>query len=152
VLSRWLQTEKAPASAGVGAAAVAAAKPEAPAPERAASINLQFLDQLRELDPSGGMGLAWQVLQVYLDSTGKLVSQAEQAIAAGNAEDLRFAAHSLKSSSANVGAETLSGLFKQLEGCAREGNLGDASALFDSARREYELARHEISALLAEDA
>jgi len=152
VLSRWLQAEHAPMSAGAEPASVAAAEPETPVPVRAASINRKFLDQLCELDPSGGMGLARQILQVYLDSTGKLVSQAEQAIAAGDAEALRFAAHSLKSSSANVGAETLSGLFKQLEGLARESNLGDASALFDSAQREYELARNEIRALQAEAA
>jgi two-component system, sensor histidine kinase and response regulator len=150
VLSRWLQPENAPISAGAEPASMAAAEPEMPVPVRAASINMKFLDQLRELDPAGGMGLARQILQVYLDSTGKLVSQAEQAIAAGDAEALRFAAHSLKSSSANVGAETLSGLFKQLEGLAREANLGDASALFDGAQREYAQVRHEIGALLEE--
>jgi HPt (histidine-containing phosphotransfer) domain-containing protein len=139
-------------SAGSEPASVAAAEPETPVPVRAASINMKFLDQLCELDPSGGMGLARQILQVYLDSTGKLVNQAEQAIAADDAEALRFAAHSLKSSSANVGAETLSGLFKQLEGFARDANLGDASALFDSAQREYAQVRHEISALLEETA
>jgi signal transduction histidine kinase/DNA-binding response OmpR family regulator/HPt (histidine-containing phosphotransfer) domain-containing protein len=152
VLSRWLQPENAPLPAGAEPASVAAAEPDLPAPVRDATINMKFIDQLRELDPVGGMGLARQILQVYLDSTGKLVSQAEQAIAADDAEALRFAAHSLKSSSANVGAETLSGLFKQLEGLAREANLGDASALFDSAQCEYAQVRHEISALLEETA
>jgi signal transduction histidine kinase/CheY-like chemotaxis protein/HPt (histidine-containing phosphotransfer) domain-containing protein len=150
VLSRWLQPENAPLPAGAEPASVAAAEPETPVPVRAGSINMKFLDQLRELDPSGGMGLARQILQVYLDSTGKLVSQAEQAIAAGDAEALRFAAHSLKSSSANVGAETVSALFKQLEAFGREAKLEQASRFFDQARHEYDQAVNEIRALLAE--
>ncbi len=150
VLSRWLRTENAPAPANPGPDPAPVANLDTPA--RAASVNQKFLEQLRDLDPSGGMGLARQIMQVYLDSTGQLVDQAEQAIVADDAETLRFAAHSLKSSSANVGAETLSGLFMQLEGLAKEGRMSDARVLVDSVRREYELARHEINALLEEAA
>ncbi len=96
------------------------------------------------------MALARQIMQVYLDSGGKLIKQAEQAIAASDTQALRIAAHSLKSSSANVGAETLSALFKQLEGFAREGDLDKALPLWDAARQEYARAEIEIQHLLAQ--
>jgi len=163
VLSRWLepeglQPERLQPNAGEVAAPAAVSVVDTPTAvdtplaERSAALNMKFLDQLRELDPSGGMGLARQILQVYLDSSRNTVGQVEQAIATGDSEALRRAAHSLKSSSANVGAETLSGLFKQLEGLGREAKLDEASAVFDGARREYDQAVNEIHTLLAEGA
>ena len=148
VLGRWLQPEKGEVVAAAEPAMVdtpAAAVPTA-------AINMKLLNQLRELDPSGGLGLARKILRIYLDSAGDLVGQIEQAIATGDAEALRRAAHSLKSSSANVGAETLSGLFKQLEELGREGKLDEASSVVDVTRREYDQAVKEIRLLLADDA
>ncbi|CAH1206655.1 Histidine kinase [Candidatus Nitrotoga sp. BS] len=146
VLVRWLQPET---KAGIAPSEVTVVDTPVAA-NRAAAINTKFMGQLRELDPSGGFDLARQIMQVYLESTGNMVCQVEQAIAAGDSEALRRAVHSLKSSSANVGAETLSGLFRQLEGLGREGKLDEASALFGVARREYDQAVNEIRALLVE--
>jgi two-component system sensor histidine kinase/response regulator len=144
VLERWLQPETGgrivPSEVTVVGAPAAA--------NLAAAINSKLLDQLRELDPSGGLGFARQLLQVYLDSTGNTVCQAEQAIATGDSKALCRAAHSLKSSSANVGAETLSGLFRQLEELGRAGKLDEASVVFGAARREYGQAVNEINSLL----
>ncbi|MFZ1548046.1 MAG: response regulator [Candidatus Nitrotoga sp.] len=146
VLGRWLQPETV---GRVAPSEVTVVDTPATA-NRAVAINVKFMDQLRELDPSGGLGLARQIMQVYLDSTGNTVCQVEQAIATGNSEALCRAVHSLKSSSANVGAETLSGLFRQLEGLGREGKLDEASAIFGVARLEYDQAVNEIRALLVE--
>ncbi len=138
VLGRWLRPQ---------AEAVAAAVSEAAS---AGSLNMSVLTQLRELDPAGGMALARKIVRAYLDNAGVLVDQVEQAIGRGDAEALRRAAHALKSSSANVGAEKLSELFRQLEGCGREGRLHEAAALIEPMRREYRLAVHALHQLLAE--
>ena len=150
VLIRWLAPEAGPDE---GALAADSALPATPAGQaRSAALNLKFLDQLRELDPSGGMGLARRILQIYLTSSGTSMARIEQAIAASDAETLRRAAHSLKSSSANVGAETLAGLFKQLEGMGKDGKLDQAGRAFAETRREYGQAVNEIRMLLAEGA
>ncbi len=138
VLGRWLRPQ---------AEAVAVAASEA-AP--AGSLNMNILAQLRELDPAGGMALTHKIVRAYLDNASALVDQVEQAIAAGDADALRRASHSLKSSSANVGAETLSALFRQLEGCGREGRLHEAAALIEPMRREYRLVVRALHQLLAE--
>jgi CheY-like chemotaxis protein/HPt (histidine-containing phosphotransfer) domain-containing protein len=148
-LGRWLQAENVAALAPAEAAAVATPVPAVQV--QAAAIDMKVLDRLRELDPSRSLGLARKILRVYLDSAGATLGQIEQAIAAGDAEALRRAAHSLKSSSANVGAETLSGLFKQLEGLGREGKPAEAGAVFAETRREYEQAVREIGLLLQDD-
>ncbi len=148
-LGRWLNPVTRPAGAAARAVAEIAHRggPES-GPE--GSLNLTFLEQMRELDPAGGMGVARHILRVYLESTSSLVEQIAQAIAVGDAEKLRHTAHSLKSSSANVGAATLSALFKQLENQGRDGKLGEAKATYTLARLEYARAVNEIRLLLAE--
>ena len=150
ILSRWLQaapaeTEK-PGGASPQTAAVAATSATTSPVEPA--IDMKVLDQYREFDPSGGLSLAHQIMQVYRDSSGETVQQVERAIAEGDAETMRRSAHTLKSSSANVGAMALSSLFKQLEMLGKEARLDEAAPLFDAARQEYGRVLAEINKLL----
>jgi CheY-like chemotaxis protein/HPt (histidine-containing phosphotransfer) domain-containing protein len=147
VLRRWL-----PAPASVTPLPKTPAD-AAPAPvDGGAVIDRQVLDKYRELDPSGGLGLARQIMRVYLESSGESVGQVERAIAASDAETLRRAAHTLKSSTANVGGMALSDIFRELERLGKEARLDEAGPLFDTARREYERVRSEIHTLLREAA
>jgi CheY-like chemotaxis protein len=111
-------------------------------------LNMKLLEQFRGLDPSGGMGLVKQIVEVYLNTAEDTVCQIEQAVAAGDAETLRRAAHTLKSSSVNVGAERLSGLFRQLETFGREGRLEEAQSLLAGMRHAYQRSTAELEKLL----
>jgi HPt (histidine-containing phosphotransfer) domain-containing protein len=62
-----------------------------------------------------------------------------KAIAAGDADALRKAAHALKGSSANLGAQQVSAVSAELEKLGRSGTVQGAEALF--ARLESEFAR-----------
>ncbi|MEW6293851.1 MAG: response regulator [Pseudomonadota bacterium] len=144
VLRRWLG--QAPA-----VAAEPAREPDAstaPASPPAAAINTACLDQMRQLDPDGSMGLMRKVLKAYLDSSASLQAQVDEALAAGDAEALRRSAHTLKSSSANVGAEALAALYKELEACGREGRLEAARQLAPRAGQQYAQAIRELCVLL----
>ena len=147
VLNRWLgaKREAATPSEDATPSAVASKAPEMP---ETAAIDMKVLDQYRELDPAGGLTLAYEILQIYLDTTSVSVEQAASAIAADDADTLRRVAHSLKSSTANVGALSLSALFKQLEELGRAGTLTGAGALMDTAQREYLRVTNEIRTLL----
>jgi len=147
VLARWLR----PVAVRAASEAVSAPRPSSKqesGEHDIASINMKAIEHLRALDPDGGMALAREVIKVYLGSSDKLLAQAEQAIAAADAESLRFAAHSLKSSAAYVGADRLSDLLLQLERCAREGKMCEAGPLFETAQREYEHSKRQIGTLL----
>ena len=137
MLSRWLPS--------------AETAPPAEMPQLAA-IDPRVLDQYRELDPSGGFDLARQIVQVYLDSAGEIFEQMKKALQAGDAETLRGAAHSLKSSAANVGAATLASRCKSLEQLGREQRLTEAGPMFGSAREEFARVQAELRDLLAENA
>jgi two-component system, sensor histidine kinase and response regulator len=116
--------------------------------QRISALDMQFLDQFRELDSSGGLSLVKRIMQVYLDTSGEIVLQVEQAVSAEDAEMLRRAAHSLKSSSANVGAARLSELFHRLEMMGRERELDKARPFLATVRQAYSDVTDEIRALL----
>jgi two-component system sensor histidine kinase/response regulator len=147
VLERWLEHRLPEVEVSVADRPVVPQAVEAP--ERRAVIHIQLLDQMPELDPLGRRALVHRILNAYLDGSVGPVAQIEQAIAAGDAEILRRAAHSLKSSSANIGAESLAGMFKQLERLGAAGELGEAAPLWRAARSNYAQVVSEIHRLLA---
>jgi HPt (histidine-containing phosphotransfer) domain-containing protein len=76
------------------------------------------------------------------------VADIEQAIVSGDSEVLGKAAHALKSSSANVGADKLSDLYRQLEKLGRERRIADAHALLNHVRKEHKRAVLDIQSIL----
>ena len=88
-----------------------------------------------------------KVIGAYLADTPPRVAQLRAAANAGDAEALRQAAHALKSSSANVGAEQMAALCKEIETLGRRGGGDGVRSLV--ARVEAEVAR-VIGALAAQ--
>lgn len=117
-----------------------------------AAIDRKVLDQYREIDPSGGPGLAQRIAQIYIESSAQTLRQAEQAVACCDAEALRQATHSLKSSTGSVGALALAEQFRAIEALAKAARMDDAAVLFDAARHEYERVVVALRDLLAETA
>ena len=70
-----------------------------------------------------------KIIAVYLEDSPRLIAQLERAAVGGDPIALRVAAHTLKSSSANVGARTLSDAARELEHGARDGTLDKPEAL-----------------------
>jgi HPt (histidine-containing phosphotransfer) domain-containing protein len=82
------------------------------------------LDRLRALDPSGASGLVQRVLGTFVASLDKLLAQLQAARAAGDASAARHVAHTLKSSSASVGALVLAAQCAELEPLLRDADAG----------------------------
>jgi HPt (histidine-containing phosphotransfer) domain-containing protein len=90
-------------------------------PAASGLLDAQALARLQELDPSGQAGLVTRVLATYTLSLERLLDQLRAARSAGDSDGMRHAAHTLKSSSASVGALELSALCAQAEVRLREG-------------------------------
>jgi HPt (histidine-containing phosphotransfer) domain-containing protein len=73
------------------------------------------LARLTELDPKGENQLLARVLRAFQTSVARLRPQAEAARRGGDLADLRLVAHTLKSSSASIGAIRLSQVCAQIE-------------------------------------
>jgi two-component system, sensor histidine kinase and response regulator len=149
MLARWLPAigaEPRPA-----AAAPASAKPgNAAAPVQAPAIDLAAIEALRELDESGGMGLAKELLQAFLSTSEESLRQVVASCQDGDATRLARAAHALKSSTANVGARVLSGCYLELEKMGREARLDAAPGQLEKTLREHERAVARLREILLE--
>ncbi len=141
-LSRWLpRADAAPAASPAGQAAK-------PAPAAAGdSINRRALDAIRAMMGPGGDALVRKVIRAYLDDMPSGLGRMMRAAEAGEADELRNTAHSMKSSSANVGAERLSRLCKALESIGRSGTVEGTLPLLQEATGELERV---VAALNAE--
>jgi HPt (histidine-containing phosphotransfer) domain-containing protein len=116
------------------------------------AIDLRALQTVRELDPAGGMDLVKTILRIFIESAGESMTRVENAILARDGGQLAAAAHALKSSTANVGAKTLSEFYRQLEQLGREGRLADASELLIQVRPEQQRAVARMYEILQEAA
>ena len=150
VLTNWVKHGNARLSEvhSPGPAAPAPAAPAADETVGAGAIDSKALDEIRALQRSGAPSLLDKVVACYLDDAPRLAQSMREAIAAGDSGVLQRAAHTLKSSSATVGALRLAGLCKDMEARARAGNLAEVEHALN--RIEIEYAR--VRAALAEQA
>ncbi len=88
----------------------------------------------------------WQrLIAVYRETTLSGHESLERALNSDDRAAVRMTAHTLKSSSANMGAQRLSGLYRQLETAAGEASLDKARALSAEIRREFESVRTALA-------
>jgi HPt (histidine-containing phosphotransfer) domain-containing protein len=94
---------------------------------------------LRGLTDLGqGDGFASRVVDTYLASSAGLLAALRDAVAASDPKAVTAAAHTLKSSSAQIGAVRLSTLCKELEALGRGGSVEGAQELLDEIAGEHE--------------
>jgi two-component system, sensor histidine kinase and response regulator len=116
------------------------------------AINLRTLEFLRRLDPAGGEELVARVLRAFLESADASLRCVQHAIQASDSTRLTQAAHTLKSSTANIGAEVLATLYQRLETASREGRMEEVQALLAAVEREQARAIVLIRAILGTSA
>ena len=159
MLKRWL-----PEPEGVAAPAMVAASAPEPAPVIAnaeqrqetslssAPINPAALDNMRQLTPTGGDALVRRLAQAYLQSASSDFARIDQALANRDGSVLTHAAHALKSSSFNIGAETLAAIFQNMETLCRQGDTDAAFLRIAAAHAEYQRVRQALEKIVEETA
>jgi two-component system, sensor histidine kinase and response regulator len=109
------------------------------------AINRAALDNL--LATTGGdPAFLAELIDTYFEDSATLLMVIRQALTEGSAEQLRRAAHSLKSNSASLGAEDLAVLCRELEEQGRVGVLGGAAERLAQVEAEYERVRWALVA------
>ncbi|PPU72439.1 response regulator [Xanthomonas cucurbitae] len=107
-------------------------------PARALPIlDTEVIDELYEVIGADTV----TILQVFLDDAPGIIAQLEAAAANRDNVQLRDLAHTLKSSSANVGAQVLSNAARRIELAARTGTVERPSAMVALVIAEYARAR-----------
>jgi histidine phosphotransfer protein HptB len=88
-----------------------------------------------------------ELIDAYFEEAPQLIGQIEQALASGNAEVFRRAAHSLKSSSASFGALQFSARARELELIGKEGNLAGTGEKVANLKQDYITVHDSLEAL-----
>ncbi|MEW6370728.1 MAG: response regulator [Pseudomonadota bacterium] len=114
-------------------------------------INTAALEKIRALSRDGGDALVQKVVNAYVGDVPQHLRTLHQAIGATDAGTVKRVAHSLKSASANVGAETLAGLCKDLEHLGRADTVEGADTLLADMEHEFQAVRHSLTAMLEKE-
>jgi len=110
------------------------------------ALDRSVLDSLRELQDDGDPDIVAEVGGLFLEHSPKKVAAILQAVDRGDANGLRTAAHSLKSSSAYVGAMRLSEMSRELEMMGRSQSLDGAEEKAERLKREHKRVIMELEA------
>jgi two-component system sensor histidine kinase/response regulator len=111
-------------------------------------INARALDNIRALSQQGGDALVQKVIAAYVGDAPQHLRTLRQAVGGQDAATIRRVAHSLKSASANVGADTLARLCKDLEQMGRSASVAGAATLLTDMEEEFQAVRQSLNAML----
>jgi CheY-like chemotaxis protein/HPt (histidine-containing phosphotransfer) domain-containing protein len=114
-------------------------------------INRVALDNIRALSHDRGDALVQKVIAAYVDDTPQHLKTLRQAIAGQDPNSVRRVAHSLKSASANVGAQKLAQLAKDMEHLGRAETTEGADVILTDMEQEFLAVRHSLSAMLEKE-
>jgi CheY-like chemotaxis protein/HPt (histidine-containing phosphotransfer) domain-containing protein len=107
-------------------------------PVSSSNGDIRFDDNaLQSLRDLGGEDFLAEVIDTFLADAPTLLATLHRSLDENDAEELRRAAHTLKSNSSTLGAEPFCDLCRELEQRAKLGELDDASELVDRIERQY---------------
>lgn len=114
-----------------------------------AVLDEEALGRLRQLDPDGARGFLQQVLQTYANSIERHLQTLDEAARAQDIGRVGNIAHTLKSSSASVGALDLSQVCAQVERLAKAGDAVAMDEPMTCLRTEAQRVLLGVRAMLA---
>ena len=110
-------------------------------------IDLTAIEELRELVDEDTPDFLKDLLRSFLEDAGEHLRSMTTGLESQAVETIMAAAHTLKSSSANLGALQLSDFCRQIETITRNRNLDGVSDLLESAHQEFKRVQKEIQNL-----
>lgn len=112
-------------------------------------IDPEAIDRLRELDPSGQQGVVQRVLRAYETSLTRHLGDIASARDGGDLDRLMRAVHTLKSSSAAVGALAFSQRCADIEQAARDARAMPDATEIQALLRQGQDVLAAVGAMLA---
>jgi HPt (histidine-containing phosphotransfer) domain-containing protein len=111
------------------------------------SIENKIVEKAKSWIDEYGEEFFVELVDLYLHDTPKRLIELRRALDAGDTPTLTREAHTLKSSSANVGAMKMSEIARELEIAGRTGEMGRMAEQVTRTEKEFELVRSALKAL-----
>jgi len=146
VLGRWL-----PAAAS-DQKEIAEKERSSPPPATSRAVDSGRLEVLRELGQRADHDLVGELSKLFLERGPRGLEKIRQALAAHDLATAEHAAHSLKSSCGNLGANRMAELSAVLEHHAAAGALEPCSRQIEEIAKEYERVAAELREILFQEA
>ena len=139
ILSKWVPTAE-------GTAAVSKPGPSDPdaTAKFAPILSKGALAHFEKREREGRSGIINRIVGGYLEQSEQHIELLRTGVDQKNIEQITFASHALKSSSATVGAEALADLCRQIEISSKSGNLDEALGRFDDIVSFHSAACDEL--------
>jgi len=110
-------------------------------------LDLTAIERIRLMESRGAVRLLERLIATYQSTASKLLADGTAALGQDDSVGLRHAVHTLKSSSANVGALALARHCAEIEVLAREGQLPRAREQWPQVQSEFERVRAALQDL-----
>jgi HPt (histidine-containing phosphotransfer) domain-containing protein len=120
-------------------------------PPHEATIDWSILETLRAYRKAGDPDPRIRLINIFLGISPNLLKTMHSALQTADSESLAKAAHSLKSSSLNMGAMALGELCASLEKIGKSGTTAETGDLFARAELEYAAVEAAFTTLVSEN-
>jgi HPt (histidine-containing phosphotransfer) domain-containing protein len=100
-------------------------------------LDMNVIQSLRELGGDDDPGLVAELIDLFLQDAPARMAEVADGLGSGDFQLLERAAHTLKSSSANIGAQGLSALCFEIEKKARQGSDDGLEPLIEASRETF---------------
>jgi HPt (histidine-containing phosphotransfer) domain-containing protein len=111
-------------------------------------IDPEAIENLRQLNPGDGGEFLKEIVGIYIEDTPKRIDELKKTLAAADVAGFARAAHTIKGSSSNVGAQALRAVAEHLEKAARSEGLGAVAPMVGDCEAQFALAAAELRKLL----
>jgi histidine phosphotransfer protein HptB len=110
-------------------------------------IDPHAIASLQDLNPGDGGAFLREIVAIYIEDTPRRIDDMKKSLAAGDISSFTRAAHTIKGSSANVGAQVLRGVAERLERISRTDGLAAVAPLIGECEAQFVLAAAELTRL-----
>lgn len=111
-------------------------------------IDPQAIASLRALNADDNDEFLREIAGIFLEDTPKRIADLDQSLVTGDAGKFTRAAHSIKGSSANLGALTLRAAAETLETHARKDGLKGVDGMIAAIKAEFARAQTELERII----
>jgi HPt (histidine-containing phosphotransfer) domain-containing protein len=146
-LERWIDADAGGRRMNESTPNSDAPAPVAEATAEPPAIDLSVIESLRSLESPKRPALVADVIRAYAQTSVDLIDDLRASVEDQDADGVNQAAHALKSSSRNLGAEPLGALCAELEAMGREGDLAGSKDLFERVIAEHRRALEALQSL-----
>lgn len=111
-------------------------------------LDPQSIENLRALNPGDNDEFLREIAGIFLEDTPQRIDELDQSALVADLPKFTRAAHSIKGSSANIGATSLRAAAEKLEHLARTEGLARVAPLVDQVKAEFARTQGALHTLI----